>query len=51
MSDDGPTTSLKTQVIAHLGHIIALMETTNENDDATITLLAQVSLNKLRALL
>ena len=51
MSGGDTATSLKTRAIADLGHLIALVETTNENDDATISLLAQVSINKLQALL
>ena len=51
MSGGGTATSLKTRAITVLGHLIALVGTTNENDDATIALLLQVSLNKLGSLL
>ena len=51
MSGGGTAAGLKTRAMTEIGHLIALVETTNENDDATIALLAQVSLNKLGALL
>ena len=51
MGYGGAATSLKTQVRTALSHLIALLETTSNNDDATSTLIGQVSIKVLGALL